>query len=89
MKKKRADKLTFDDALLAAEYLVSIEHYPEKPCKKCRYTLRLIKLLKKHLSDMAIDDNVIWDAYKGCRKLKTKKIWGLSHEMCPTKNNDD
>jgi len=43
IKVKNAYRLTFNDALLSVESQVKLEHYPNKPCKHCQKTLRLLK----------------------------------------------
>jgi hypothetical protein len=63
IKIKSADKLTFNNALLSAEYLIKQEH-PNKLCKSCQKTLRLLKELKKELNNQAIGDNLVWDTFK-------------------------
>ncbi|MFA5795494.1 MAG: hypothetical protein WC980_10575 [Candidatus Brocadiia bacterium] len=68
-KTKSASKLTFDDAMSAAEFLVKREHYPDKPCKECKKTLQLLKKVKKQLDDSAIGNNLVWHAFNGVRAL--------------------
>lgn len=57
-------KLTFDNALAAAAYLIRGEHTESKPCKDCRKTLRMIRQLQKRFKSHAVDDNLVWYAFR-------------------------
>ncbi|ODS35049.1 hypothetical protein BEH94_03765 [Candidatus Altiarchaeales archaeon WOR_SM1_SCG] len=64
--------LRFEDALSAAIYLVEMEHYPDKPCKECRKTIKILREAKKHLWSMAIGNNSVQQAYKGMVDFKKR-----------------
>lgn len=57
-------RLSFNDAILAAEYLVKNDNIPNKTFRYCQKTLRLLKELKKRLNYQAIGDNLVWYAFR-------------------------
>ena len=61
--------ITFKDALNAAILLVEREDYPKKPCPKCAKTIKLLNQLKYDLKQTALEQNLVWYAHKGERKL--------------------
>ncbi len=62
--KQNPYKLTFENALDAAGYLIRGEHPDSKLCEKCLKTLEMIRELRKRFKDHAINNNLVWYAFR-------------------------
>ena len=81
---KNPYRLTFEDVLEAATYLIRDEHADSKLCKECQRTLEMVAELKKRFEGHAIDSNLVWYAFRG---HGDRRIWP-DDKVLPTISQD-